>query len=377
MSAALAPLAVTGAGQTPYLRLGTTSAPTDALLAAAAGQALVDAGITRDDVDGLAVASFTLAPDRAIDLAVKLGVAPTWIMDSGLGGASGIDMLQHAGAAIANGDATRILVVAGDAFTPEAFTRLVREYNASMTEDYAGLEGFGPNAMFALITRMQMERLGLGREDYGRLACRQRAWASINPNAAFRSPLTLEEYLAAPMIADPLTRLDCVPVVSGANAIVLERAPGGGRAPAVAVRAITARHNHDLHEGDGQVTGIAECAPRLWTETGWSPDDVRVLAIYDDYPAMVVAQLVDAGIVRADHARADLAELLSSRILNGSGGQLSAGQCGAGAGLHGIVDAVERLRALEPGTKGLVTGYGMVANRYGACANAAALERLP
>lgn len=368
---------ITGVGQTPYLRLGKGFRPTEELLADAAWQALHEADVARDGIDGLAVASFTLAPDRAIDLAVKLGLTPTWIMDSGLGGASGIDMLQHAAAALAHGDATRILVVAGDGFTLDTFAQLVQHYNQSMIEDYAGITGFGPNAMFALVTQMQMDRLGLVREDYGRLICRQREFASRNPNAAFRSALSMDDYLAAPMIADPLTRLDCVPVVSGANAIVLELTSGKGNAPAVAVRAITANHNYDLHEGDGQVTGIASCAPRLWASTGWSPEDAHVLAIYDDYPAMIIAQLIDAGIISARHARKDLLSLLDTRILNGSGGQLSAGQCGAGAGLHGIVDAVEQLRLLNAGMKGLVTGYGMVVNRYGACANVAALERLP
>lgn len=372
-------IAITGTGQTPYTRLGSagpgTAEPhTRDLLADAGALALADAGLTREDIDGLAVASFTLRPDRAIDLAVALGIAPSWIMDSGLGGASGTDMLQHAAAAIANGDASRILILAGDAFTAETFTTLVREYNASMPADYGGLAGFGPNAMFALVTTMQMRELRLDRMDYGRLVCRQRTWAAGNPNAAFRDPLSLDDYLAAPLIADPLSRFDCVPVVSGANAIVVEAPREGARSPQVMVRGVTARHNTDRHEGTGLVTGLAQAAPALWWQTGWRPEEVAVLSVYDDYPAMVVAQLVDAGFLRPDHASEDLARLLEERDLNSSGGQLSAGQCGAGAGLHGVVDAVTRLRGLEPGTRAIVTGYGMVANRYGACAGVAALE---
>lgn len=373
-------IAITGTGQTSYARLGSSA--TDAstpstreLLAEAAARALANAGLAREDIDGLAVASFTLRPDRAIDLAVALGIAPSWIMDSGLGGASGTDMLQHAVAAIANGDANRILVLAGDAFTAETFTTLVREYNVSMLDDYSGLAGFGPNAMFALVTTLQMQELGLDRTDYGRLVCRQRAWAADNPNAAFREPLALDDYLAAPLIADPLSRFDCVPVVSGANAIVIEAARDATSSPQVVIRGVTARHNADLHEGTGLVTGLAQAAPVLWWQTGWRPEDITVLSVYDDYPAMVVAQLVDAGFLSRDHAPDDLARLLHERDLNSSGGQLSAGQCGAGAGLHGIVDAVTRLRAHEAGTRAIATGYGMVANRYGACAGIAALER--
>ena len=84
------------------------------------------------------------------------------------------------------------------------------------------------------------------------MAIAQRAWAAKNPFAVYREPLTMEEYLAAPMVADPLTRYDCVPVVAGAQAIIIahpDRCPKG-RAP-VRVRAIRNSFNYDNQEGDG------------------------------------------------------------------------------------------------------------------------------
>jgi len=368
---------ICAAVQTPYVRHPADDMTTASVLANAARSALVASTLTAREIDGLGIASFTLAPDRAIDMSVKLGLRATWIMDSGLGGASGVDMLQHAVAAIRNGDARRILLVGGDAFTPESFNQLVRNYNVATGQDYGDVPGFGPNAMFALITQQQMTQYGLEREDYGFVAIRQRKWASRNPNAVYRHPLSMTEYLEAPLVADPLTILDCVPVVAGACAVIVEAERTESTSGRIVVRGIAADHNADLHTGTGLTTGLTSVCPRLWNSTGWSPAQIDVLSLYDDYPAVVVAQLIDAGFLRAEHVRADLRALLSSEVaLNSSGGMLSAGQCGAGAGLHFIVDAVKALQTRSIGAKALVSGYGMVVSRYGACSNAAALERV-
>ena len=85
-----------GAGETPYARRPPGGLTTHRVLAAAARLALVDAGLSPSDIDGLGVASFTLAPDNAIDMAVRLGARVRWLMDGRTGGASGIDLLQHA-----------------------------------------------------------------------------------------------------------------------------------------------------------------------------------------------------------------------------------------------------------------------------------------
>ncbi|CAB4934461.1 MAG: thiolase family protein [Actinobacteria bacterium] len=370
---------ITGVGQTPYLRKPDADLTTEALLADAAQAALSEAGLRASDVDGLAVASFTLAPDRAIDLAAKLGLRLRWIMDSGLGGASGVDMLQHSSAAVRAGDARNILCLGGDCFTGDAFTRLINAYNRSMIEDFEGFTAFGPNAMFALLTTLQMSRLGLERADYGALVCRQReSAAAFNANAAYRTPLTIDDYLAAPVVAEPLTILDCVPVVSGANAITVGGAPTG--ASPVRIASVKASYNHDNHLGDGLTTGLSEAAGALWEATGWDPSEIDVLSLYDDYPAVVVAQLIDAGFIgsasisKGDTATALRDLLLSDLAINSSGGQLSAGQCGAGAGLHGVVDACRALVRLGRGGRAFVAGYGMVVHRFGACSNAAALE---
>ncbi len=133
------------------------------MLVDAARRALADAGLAPADIDGLGVASFSLAPDHAIDLAVSLGLRVRWLMDSANGGASAIEMLQHAVRAVEAGDARHVLLVAGDRLDPAAFVRLVDEYNSVTRDSLAPLPTGGPNALFAILTLRHMERHQLGR----------------------------------------------------------------------------------------------------------------------------------------------------------------------------------------------------------------------
>ncbi len=372
---------ITGAAESPYVRHAPVGTTTASLLADAARRALGDAGIAPRDVDGLGVASFSLAPDHAVDLAVRLGLRVRWLMDAATGGASGLDLLQHARRAVEAGDARNILLVSGDHLEPEAFLRLVDEYNASTREFLAPLPTGGPNALFAMLTRRHMAKHGLDRSDYGTVAVAQRAWAGANPGAVYRGPLSLEEYLNARVVADPLCIYDCVPVVSGADAVVVGTEGSRG---AVGVRALVASHNSDLHEGDGLRTGLQSVADDIWSSAGAGPGDVDVVAVYDDYPVMALVQLEELGFAGDGDVRRLIADRIATRSLpvNTSGGQLSAGQAGAAGGMHGLVEVVTQLRGAAGGRQiadarlGLVSGYGMVAYRYGACANVAVLERV-
>ena len=368
---------IVATGETPYLRHPGPGDTTTVLLARAARAALDDAGLAPAQVDGLGVASFSLAPDRAVDLAFRLGLSVRWLMDAATGGASALDLLQHARRAVEAGDARAILLVAGDRLDAADFVELVDGYNSATRDHLAPIPTGGPNALFAMLTERYMAARDLDREAYGAVVVAQRAWAAGNPNAAYRSPLTLDEYLAAPLVADPLTIYDCVPVVAGADAVVVTAGEGDG----VRVRALVAAHNHDHQEGEGFTTGLASLRDELWETAGVSPEEVDVVSVYDDYQAIAVAQLEDLGFAPDGDARR-LVERVAARELpvNTAGGQLSAGQAGAAGGMHGLVEVVRQLQGAAgerqvPGARlGLVAGYGMVAYRYGACANAAVLE---
>lgn len=369
--------------EVPYRRQAPEQSTAD-LLAQAFSAALVQSGFTASEIDGLGVASFTLAPDHAIDMAWRLGLSPRWSMDDCHGGASAINLLQHAVRAIQCGDASVIVLLSGDRFTPADFKQLIEHYNLTTRTYLRPLEHGGPNSLFAMLTQRHARRHGLTRRDYGALCVAQRAWAALNPGAVYRTPLTLDEYLSAPMVADPLGRFDCVPVVCGANAVIVARADLARRAGiAVRVRALQCLYNLDHQAGDGLHTGLAALADDLWRQAGAGPQDMDLVSVYDDYPVMALVQLADLGFVPDGDLRGLISRIASHDLpVNTSGGQLSAGQAGAAGGMHGLVEAITQLRA-QAGARQVagarlaaVSGYGMVEYRYGMCANAVVLERV-
>ena len=377
-------VALLAAVERPYVRHGQT--PTSALLAAAFQAAIAAAGLRPHEVDGLGVASFTHAPDRAVDLAWRLALRPRWIMDDGNGGTSGLNLLLHAARAVRCGDASAVVLVAADHFGDGDFRRLTEHYNRTASEVLRPLGIGGPNPLFAMLTTRHMAETGLRREDYGLLAITQRAWAGLNPQAVYRSPLSLADYLAAPIVAPPLCRYDCVPIVDGADALVVVRRdhPAARRLPAVGLRAMGSLHNADHQAGSGLRTGLAALAGNLWQAAGLGPDDMDVLSVYDDYPVMVLVQLADLGFFPPGELGRYLHERIATRrlALNTSGGQLSAGQAGAACSLHGLVEVMTQLtgragaRQVARARHGLVTGYGMIEYRHGLSATALVLEAL-
>ena len=378
--------AIIGVGQSAYTRRPEPGQSAHTFIRDAVVAALADAALDAGAVDGMAVASFSLAPDAAVDLAWKLGLKLRWLVQDTNGGCSAMNMLGHALRAVETGAASVILVAGGDATGLAGYAKVAANFNIVTQLHLAPLGHGGPNGVYALVARRQMKKYGLEKSDYGHLAVAQRAWAAHNPHAVYRAPMTMADYLAAPMVADPLSRYDCVPVVAGAQAIVVahpDRAPAGRAS--VRVRAHRASFNYDNQEGDGLATGISTFARELWQAAGVRPDDIDVASIYDDYPTMVLAQLDDLGLI-ADHdlarfARRDVGERRFP--LNTFGGMLSAGQPGGPAGgLNGISEAVLQLqhragaRQVKDARLAVATGYGMTMYRYGGTAAAAILERM-
>jgi acetyl-CoA acetyltransferase len=371
-------------GETPRVRHPDPSQNTMTFIRDAAQLALRDAGLTVADIDGLAVASFSLGPDHAIDLAWRLGLSVRWLLQDINGGVSGVNMLGHAVRGIEAGAASTILILAGDVTSREDFVKRANNYNTATRDHLAPLGHGGPNAMFAMLTQRQIRKYGLAQTDYGHLVVAQRQWAGGNPLATYREPLTMDEYLNAPIVAEPLRRLDCVPVVAGASALIIssKRTPNAVGAP-VRVLAHRQSFNYDHQDGDGLQTGVRGLAADLWSAAGVAPADMDVVSAYDDYPAIVYAQLADLGLVPGDDIAKFARERIASRQLpvNTGGGMLSGGQAGHAGGLQGVVEIVRQLqhrggdRQVANAQLGVASGYGMILYRYCAGAGAAVLQR--
>jgi acetyl-CoA acetyltransferase len=375
---------IIGTGESGYTRRPEPGQNAHTFLRDAVMMAVRDAGLKITDVDGLAISSFGIDPDKSIDMAWRFGMSLRFLLQDTNGGASGVNMLGHAVRGIEAGAASVIVVVGGDALGMEGFAKLTANYNRAIRDHVSPLGHGGPNSLFSMLTQRQMKAFGIERRDYGHMAIAQRAWAAGNPNAVYRTPLTMDEYLNAPMVCDPLGRYDCVPPVAGASAIVVSTTD---RCPAhhvpIRVRAVKQSFNYDDQQGDGLKTGLSRVASDLWSAAGVQPEDVDLAAIYDDYPAMVLAQLNDLKLIPGnDLARFARVEIGERRFpVNTSGGLLSAGQAGAAGGMNGTVETVRQLqhvageRQVKDARLAVVSGYGMVLYRYGACVGAAVLER--
>jgi acetyl-CoA acetyltransferase len=228
-----------------------------------------------------------------------------------------------------------------------------------------------------LLTAQHRRRHGLGPQAYGQVVIHQRARAATHSNGLYTKSLAMAEYLDAPMVTSELRLYDCVPLVSGASAVVLSgRTDVPAPAPAVDLLGYGARFNLDNQEGDGLRLGYAEIAEGIWAESATVADEVDIVCLYDDYPVVVLRQLQELGYLADDDLDRFAREGYppGGPVVNPSGGLLCCGQAGAGGTLHGLIDAVEQLRGRASGgqvpnaRRALVTNYGMVLYRYGACA---------
>ena len=140
--------------------------------------------------------------------------------------------------------------------------------------------------------------------------------------------------------------------------------------------------NYDNQEGDGTSTGIVNFVEKLYRNAKLLPSDIDVFSIYDDYPAIVLAQLNDLKIIKGSNIKEYLNNMAEQIMpVNTWGGMLSAGQPGGMAGgLNGIGEVALQLqnragdRQVNNANHGIVTGYGMTLYRYGGTVSAAILE---
>src|SRR5262249_49902275 len=141
---------IIGVGQSAYTRRPAPGQATHTFIRDAVVAALADAGIAARDVQGMAVASFSLAPDTAVDLAWKLGLSLRWLLQDTNGGSSAMNMLGHALRGIDGGSADVILVIGGDATGLAGDGRIAANCNIATHAHLAPLGHGGPNRLLAL-----------------------------------------------------------------------------------------------------------------------------------------------------------------------------------------------------------------------------------
>ena len=354
----------------PYVRYSIRSAHW--WLARAFAELLKTSGLKKNEIDGLTVSSFTLAPDTAIGLTQHLGLSPRWLDHIPLGGASGVVALRRAARAVQAGDADVVACIAGDTNHVDSFRLTLANFSQFARDAVYPYGAGGPNASFAFLTAYYMQKHGAMRQDFGKLCVAQRANALRFPLALFKKPLSMEEYLAARPIAEPLHLFDCVMPCAGAEAFLVlreDRAKSLGMAYA-RLRGTIERHNAFASDPVQMRAGWALDREDLYRQAGAGPEDMGFVQTYDDYPVISLMQLEDLGFCAKGEGPAFVRKhgltWDGSFPLNTSGGQLSVGQAGAAGGFLGMVEAIRQLtgqasgRQVKSAKLGLVSGFGMI-----------------
>lgn len=348
--------------------------------------ALDAAGMGPRDLDGFSVSSFSLFPDSPVGLTQHLGLTLRYLDTVPMGGASGVVALRRAARAVQAGDVDVVACVAGDANRIDSFRRLLSSFSR-FSMDAAYPYGFGgPNASFALLMDAYMAEYGATREDFGRIAVAQRANALRNPNALMKTPLTLDQYIAARPIADPIALFDCVMPCAGAEAFLVMR-EGDARhrnLPFARIEGTIERHNAFPDDPMQLRGGWAMDADQLYAMAGCGPTDIDLLQTYDDYPVISLMQIEDLGFCpkggAAPFVRAHDLTVTGDFPHNTSGGQLSVGQAGAAGGYLGLVEAIRQVTGQAGPTqvagaeRAMVSGFGMINFDRGVCSAAAILR---
>ncbi|MWV26870.1 thiolase family protein [Aurantiacibacter rhizosphaerae] len=370
----------------PYVRFSSESAHWWA--GKALKQLSRDTGVTSADIDGFCFSSFSSVPDSAVGMTQHLGLTPRWLDHLPTGGASGVMAMRRAARAVQCGDAELVVCVAADTNQIDSFRHSLSTFSR-FSQDAVYPYGFGgPNATFALITDSYMREFGVSREDFGKLCVAQRANAMSNPLALQRKPLTLEAYLGARPIADPVHLFDCVMPCAGAEAFIVttpEIAAERGL-QAATIMATIERHNAFPEDPVQLRGGWAMDIDTFWNAAGIAPGDVDTLQVYDDYPVIVAMQLEDLGFCEkgkvAEFIQNNSFDLNGDLPLNTNGGQLSAGQAGAAGGFQNVTEGMRQIIRQPLGdqvpdaTISVVSGFGLVNYDRGVCTGAAALKAL-
>nr|WP_298557757.1 acetyl-CoA acetyltransferase [uncultured Streptomyces sp.] len=337
-----------------------------ALHAQAARRALADAGLDRALVDGFASAGLgTLAP---VEVAEYLGLRPTWVDSTSVGGSTWEVMAAHAADAIAAGHARAVLLVYGS--TARADVRAGRRTGTLSFGTRGPLQfevpyGHTLIAKYAMAARRHMIEYGTTIEQLAEVAVQARANAALNPEAMFRTPITVDEVLSGPMIADPFTKLHCCVRSDGGAAVLLvaeEYVRDCRTSPVWVLGSGEAVSHAAMSEWPDFTVSPAAVSGRLAFErAGVRPAEIDVAEIYDAFTYMTLVTLEDLGFcgkgeggafVEKGRLRVEGGEL----PVNTDGGGLSAQHPGM-RGLFLLVEAVRQMRG-ECGERQVRRGDG-------------------
>ena len=268
----------------------------------AALAAIADAGLGKDDVDGLVTCNAMAQPlmYHAEAVAEYLQIFPRYCINVGAGGGTTFSILHHAASAIATGMADTIVISMADSLR-SSLSREQAMLMQSATGHPQFEQPYGPTvpAYYALIAQAHMAQYGTSSAQFAEIAVAARAHAALNPAAQKRELISVEDVLQSRLIADPLHLLDCSLVSDGGSAIVLtsaERAKDFPHQP-VYLLGVGEGHSHEHISQAHDLTSSAarQSGERAYAMAGLGPEDMDFAQLYDCFTPTVLVELEDLG----------------------------------------------------------------------------------
>lgn len=323
------------------------------ILVQAAHRAVSDAGLTMQDIDGIATASVA-ATMWVMPVIEHLGIKPTFIESTMLGGSSFVAHLMPAIHALESGQCKAVLVCYGSTQRTSTLSRAEIGAVRSKLDPQpyeTPYNPLNPLSSYAMAAARHMHQYGTTREQLAEVAVAARKWAQLNPEALMRDPLSIDDVLSARMVSDPLTTRDCCLVNDGAGAFVLvraDRAKSLKHKPVYVLGNSTAVWNRQVSSMEDLTVTAAQQSGKLAYEMARvAPADIDVVEVYDAFTINTLLFLEDLGFCKKGEAGG----FVSGGAI-APGGRLPVNTNGGGLscvhpGMYGIFILIEAVRQLR------------------------------
>lgn len=313
--------------------------------------ALDDAGLTKDDVDGYLTTGVPVTEPalEPLVMADYLGLDPTFTDSSDIGGAAFISHVAHAASAIRDDRCDIALITLGARMK-------TRQEEITKDEWKFHHEFEWPNAattllLYAMAAKRHMYEHGTTSEQLAEIRVAASHHAQYNEHALYQDPVSVEDVVESPTIAEPLHLLDCCVVTDGGGALLVVSEDVKQRIDRECVEVLG--HGESIFHLDGgrmdiTRTGATNSGKRAYEEAGVGPEDVDYASIYDSFTITVLETIEDLGFCEKGNG-GEFVEDGSLKAPDGDlpfntdGGGLASNHPGRG-GMTKIIEAVRQLR---------------------------------
>lgn len=351
------------------------------LCAEAARRALLDAGLTKAEIDGLITCNPWVEPHlyHAEMFSEYMQIFPSFCMTLNAGGATTLTAVLRAASAIVTGVCKTVLITHGDnPRTGMTGSETTAKMTTTMNPQFELPYGVPLTNGYAMAARAHMHEFGTTSEQFAQVAVSARRHASLNPSAEKRQPITIEDVLNSPIVADPLHALDCSLWSDGGAAVIVVAAQRAKDFPNKPVFFLGAGeghwHEHLFQARSLTTTAACESGPRAYAMAGLGPQDMDFAQVYDCFTPVAIMELEDLGFCAKGEGGGFVEngniELGGTLPVNTHGGLLSHSHTGHPGAMFALTEAVTQLRG-EGGARqvpdsnvGLVHGQGGVLSSH-------------